>query len=74
MKAIIKRFLKEEDGVTAIEYGLIAGLIAVGIVAGVSSIGGSLSNMFSNLGSCITKPTDSNGNASTTCTAPWTKS
>ncbi|PRG27642.1 hypothetical protein C6T57_03125 [Burkholderia multivorans] len=29
MKAIIKRFLKEETGVTAIEYGLIAGLIAV---------------------------------------------
>jgi len=29
MKALIKRFLKEEDGVTAIEYGLIAGLIAV---------------------------------------------
>ncbi|HKT63689.1 MAG TPA: Flp family type IVb pilin, partial [Burkholderia sp.] len=26
MKALIKRFLKEEDGVTAIEYGLIAGL------------------------------------------------
>ncbi|AYY58830.1 Flp family type IVb pilin [Burkholderia multivorans] len=56
MKAIIKRFLKEETGVTAIEYGLIAGLIAVAIVAGVTSIGGSLGNMFTNLGTCISAP------------------
>ncbi|HEM7839202.1 TPA: Flp family type IVb pilin [Burkholderia multivorans] len=69
MKAIIKRFLKEETGVTAIEYGLIAGLIAVAIVAGVSSIGGSLGNMFKNLGSCITDPSNS-----AACTSPWTES
>jgi pilus assembly protein Flp/PilA len=56
MKAIIKRFIKEENGVTAIEYGLIAGLIAVAIVAGVTSIGGSLGNMFTNLGTCISSP------------------
>lgn len=31
MVSTFKRFLKEEDGVTAIEYGLIAGIIAVGI-------------------------------------------
>lgn len=40
MKAIIKRFLKEETGVTAIEYGLIAGLIAVAIVAGFRRLAG----------------------------------
>jgi len=34
----IKRFLKEEDGVTAIEYGLIAALIAVGIVLSVTAV------------------------------------
>ncbi len=38
MKKLI-RFLKDEDGVTAIEYGLIAALIAVGIVAAVTAVG-----------------------------------
>ncbi|WP_261508750.1 Flp family type IVb pilin [Burkholderia multivorans] len=78
MKAIIKRFLKEETGVTAIEYGLIAGLIAVAIVGGVSTIGGSLGTMFNNLGSCITSPTTTTGTGTTAstganpaCTAPW---
>ncbi|MBN3797213.1 Flp family type IVb pilin [Burkholderia sp. Ac-20392] len=57
MKAMMIRFLREEDGVTAIEYGLIAGLIAVAIVAGVTSIGGSLGTMFTNLGTCVTTRT-----------------
>ncbi|NHV30881.1 Flp family type IVb pilin [Burkholderia sp. D-99] len=64
MKAIIKRFLRENNGVTAIEYGLIAGLIAVAILAGASNIGTSLGNMFTNLGSCISAPT-----TATNCTA-----
>ncbi|MGU7812615.1 Flp family type IVb pilin [Burkholderia sp. AW49-1] len=53
MKALIKRFLKEEDGVTAIEYGLIAGLVAVAIIAGVSSLGTNLNSMFSTIGTCV---------------------
>lgn len=65
MKAIIKRFLKEEDGVTAIEYGLIAGLVAVAIVVGAGSLGTNLNNVFSNLGTCLT----SGASASTNCTA-----
>ncbi|WP_081082390.1 Flp family type IVb pilin [Burkholderia diffusa] len=56
MKALIKRFLKEEDGVTAIEYGLIAGLIAVAIIAGASSVGSSLSSTFSKIGTCVSAP------------------
>ena len=35
----VKQFLSEEDGVTAIEYGLIAALIAVMIIGGVSLAG-----------------------------------
>ena len=35
---MIKKFLKEEDGVTAIEYGLIAALIAVGIILSVEGV------------------------------------
>ena len=33
------RFLKDEDGATAIEYGLIAALIAVAIIGGVTAVG-----------------------------------
>ncbi|UXU89285.1 Flp family type IVb pilin [Burkholderia sp. S-53] len=60
MKAIIKRFLRENNGVTAIEYGLIAGLIAVAILAGASTIGTNLGNMFTNLGACLTTPSGTN--------------
>ena len=60
MKALIKRFLQENNGVTAIEYGLIAGLIAVAILAGASSLGTSLGNMFTNLGTCLSAPTGTN--------------
>ncbi|NTU76766.1 MAG: Flp family type IVb pilin, partial [Alphaproteobacteria bacterium] len=39
MKTLIARFVKEEEGATAIEYGLIASLIAVAIVAGSVHVG-----------------------------------
>ena len=39
-------FLKAEDGVTAIEYGLIAALIAVAIIAAVSLVGTKLTGTF----------------------------
>ncbi len=42
----LMRFLKDEDGVTAIEYGLIAALIAVVIIAAVSAVGISLTGIF----------------------------
>ncbi len=45
MKKLI-RFLKDEDGVTAIEYGLIAALIAVGIIAAVTAVGLKLKSTF----------------------------
>ena len=44
-------FLKDERGVTAIEYGLIAALIAVAIIAGVTLVGTSTNNTFSNVAS-----------------------
>jgi len=46
MKQLIKRFLREEDGVTAIEYGLIAALIAVAIIAIVGDVGDKLVTTF----------------------------
>ncbi|ABK08269.1 Flp family type IVb pilin [Burkholderia orbicola] len=51
MKAIIKRFLKEEDGVTAVEYGLIAGLIAVALVTAMSTLTTGISGAFSYIAS-----------------------
>jgi len=44
-----KRFIKDEDGVTAIEYGLIAALIALAIISGVTTIGTNLSKVFSDI-------------------------
>ncbi len=43
---MLKRFLKNEDGATAIEYGLIAALIGVAIIAAVSLVGDELTNTF----------------------------
>ena len=45
MRQLLK-FLRDEDGVTAIEYGLIAALIAVVIIAAVSLVGERTSNTF----------------------------
>lgn len=46
----VARFLKDESGATAIEYGLIAALIAVGIIAAATMLGGNLSTLFTNIG------------------------
>ena len=40
------RFLADECGATAIEYGLIAGLVVLAIVSGVTSVGAATSNSF----------------------------
>jgi pilus assembly protein Flp/PilA len=40
------RFLKDESGATAIEYGLIASLIAIAIIAGATSLGTNLGSSF----------------------------
>ena len=52
MKAI-QKFLREEDGVTAIEYGLIAALIAVVIIAAVTFVGTQLKTTFNSIGSSL---------------------
>lgn len=43
---MLKRFLKNEDGATAIEYGLIAALIGVAIITAVGLVGTSLDTTF----------------------------
>ncbi|WP_179400619.1 Flp family type IVb pilin [Burkholderia guangdongensis] len=49
----LMRFARDEDGVTAIEYGLIAALIALLIIAGVTSIGQTLSDIFNDIATSI---------------------
>lgn len=44
-----RRFLRDEQGVTAIEYGLIAALIAVAVIVTVTAVGNQLSGVFSNI-------------------------
>ena len=50
----INAFWKEEDGVTAIEYGLIAALIAVVLIAGATLVGTSLNAKFNTIGTAVT--------------------
>jgi pilus assembly protein Flp/PilA len=49
----VKRFLTEEEGVTAIEYGLIAALIAMAIVTAVALVGTNLTAMFNRIAGFI---------------------
>lgn len=53
MKALINKFLKDEDGATAIEYGLIAALIAVAIITAVTAVGSNLDTTFSEVASAL---------------------
>ena len=46
MKTLIARFMKDESGATAIEYGLIAALISVAIIGGASVLGDELDGQF----------------------------
>lgn len=49
-----KGFLRNEEGVTAIEYGLIAALIALAIIAAVTLVGTNLDLLFDRIAACLT--------------------
>jgi pilus assembly protein Flp/PilA len=49
MKTLASRFVKDESGATAIEYGLIAAGISVAIIAVVNGIGGTLNTKFTSI-------------------------
>ena len=53
MKALFTRLTKDESGVTAIEYGLIAGLISVVIIVAVTTIGTSLNGLFQTIATAL---------------------
>ena len=52
----IRRFIADEGGATAIEYGLLAALIAVVIIAGASALGANINTLFNNIANCISNP------------------
>ena len=47
------KLIKNEEGATAIEYGLIAALIAVAAIGAMSGIGTSLNSTFTNVSTCL---------------------
>lgn len=49
MTKLLSRFFKDESGATAIEYGLIATLIALAIITGAGAIGTNLGTQFTNI-------------------------
>jgi pilus assembly protein Flp/PilA len=49
MKTVVSRFLKDQSGATAIEYGLIAALIAVAIITALTTVGSNLGGTFNNV-------------------------
>ena len=49
MKTLFARFVKDQSGATAIEYGLIASLIGVAIIGALQATGSKLKNTFSNV-------------------------
>ena len=51
----IRSFLSNEQGATAIEYGLLAGLIAVVIIVAVTTIGTNLKTIFQMVADCLAK-------------------
>jgi pilus assembly protein Flp/PilA len=51
MKTLVSRFVKDESGATAIEYGLIAAGISVAIIAVVNGIGSTLNTKFTSINS-----------------------
>ena len=53
MSGFIARLLKDKTGATAIEYGLIAGLISVVIIGAVTAVGTNLSSKFSAIASAL---------------------
>ena len=51
--SFVQRFLKNESGATAVEYGLIAALIGVVIIAGAGALGSALNAKFTAIGSTV---------------------
>jgi pilus assembly protein Flp/PilA len=54
MSKFFSRFIRNESGATAVEYGLIAALIGVVIIAGAGALGTALNQKFTDVGNTVT--------------------
>lgn len=50
---LFRRFLRDETGATAIEYALIAALMAVAVITGIGFLSDDLETAFTNIGNCL---------------------
>ena len=55
MKTMIARLINDESGATAIEYGLIAAIVGVGIIVGLTQLQSGLNTLFGNVNTQLTK-------------------
>ena len=53
MRNLFKSFAKDESGATAIEYGLIAALLSVAIIAAITSVKDELNTTYENVGTAL---------------------
>ena len=53
MKNLLSRFVKDQSGATAIEYGLIAGLISVVIIGTVTTLGTNMKTNYGTIGTAL---------------------
>jgi len=53
MKKLLNQFKNDESGATAIEYGLIAALVSVAIIAGITLLGGQLGTLFTDIAGAV---------------------
>ena len=52
----VKRFFKDEEGVTSLEYGLIAAVTCLAILAGLAIVGPNLNNLWTTIGNHLVAP------------------
>ncbi len=53
MKSLVTRFVKDQSGATAIEYGLIAALISVVCIVALTAVGSNLNNKFNTVANAL---------------------
>ena len=53
MKSLVTRFVKDESGATAIEYGLIAGFVSIAIIAGLTAMKPELERIFNGVADAL---------------------
>ncbi len=72
MFKIFKRFGRDESGVTAIEYGLIAAMVGVAIIGGVTLLGDSLDQLFTDVSTTLDTEASGLNSGGTTTTGGTT--